>query len=500
MTRKDVYPRGDHRPPRSSRAVRRQGARAAGLVAAAIAAFAAGCQEPQADVSKTAAGLRATATRRVEAPAPKPVGVLTVDRAIAEALAASPQLAQMASRVDAAAEQVKMAEAAFYPRLILSNDYTRTDNPVYAMMAIINQQRLDPSINFNDPGVQSNLSTQLQAQWSVFDGGRSYYNQQAAGRQELGARASLAAERNQLVAMVSQVYYQWLQARTFITVAEQALNSACTNEQLAEARVAAQISLESDLLRLKAARAEAEGQLLSAQGSASKLQAALERLLVRHIGAEEVPAMDLTPEQPKIASTDPNALVPKALAQRPEIEAAAAMIAAAADQVKAAKAGFLPSVVVHGQVQWDREDLRGTEDSWLAGVSVPWPLFEGGATQARLRQARANLHEMQARGEQVALDIALEVHQAALGAREAQQRVEIARQQLDFARQSHQDVRTQFQNQTATVEALLQSEVAWQRAEAGYAAAAYEAKVAQAMLRRALGEFAGAELRGNPQL
>ncbi len=37
---------------------------------------------------------------------------------------------------------------------------------------------------------------------------------------------------------------------------------------------------------------------------------------------------------------------------------------------------------------------------------------------------------------------------------------------------------------------LLQSEVAWQKAEAGYAAATYDAKVAQAMLRRALGQFA----------
>lgn len=468
-----------------------------GLVVGSIVVFAAGCHEPQAEVSRTAAGLRAAVTRRVEAPAPRPQGVLTVDRAIAEALVASPQLAQMESRIAAAAEQVRMAQAAFYPRLVLANDYTRTDNPVYAMMAIINQRRMEPTINFNDPGVQSNLSTQLQAQWSVFDGGRSYYNQQAAGRQELGARAGLAAERNQLVATVSQIYYQWLQARTFITVAEQALNSARTNEQLAQARVDAQVSLESDLLRIKAARAEAEGQLLSAQSSASKLQAALERLLVRHIGPEEVPAVNLEPDQPRISSMDPNVLAPKALAQRPEIEAAAAMIAASADQVKAAKAGRLPSVLVHGQLQWDREDLGSGEDSWLAGVSVPWPLFEGGATQAKIRQARANLREMQARGEQVALDIALDVHQAALGCREAQQRVEIARQQLDFARQSHQDVRTQYQNQTATVEALLQSEVAWQRAEAGYAAAAYDAKVAQAVLRRALGEFANG---GSPVL
>jgi outer membrane protein TolC len=97
---------------------------------------------------------------------------------------------------------------------------------------------------------------------------------------------------------------------------------------------------------------------------------------------------------------------------------------------------------------------------------------------------------MQARGKQMALDIALDVYQAALSAKEAQQRVEIARRQLDFTRQSHQDVRSQFQNQAAPVEALLQAEVAWQRAEAGYAAAVYDAKVVQAMLRRALGQFA----------
>ncbi len=461
-----------------------------GPLVAALMIVGAGCHGPQAEISSTAARLRTTVTKQVQAPAPQPLGVLTVDRAIAEALAASPQLDQMANRVAAAREQVKLAEAAFYPRLVLSSDYTRTDNPVYAMMAIINQRRLDPATNFNDPGAQTNLSTQLQAQWSVFDGGRSYYSHQAASSQELGAKAALAAERNQLVATVSQVYYQWLQARTFIAVAQQALNSARTNEQLAQVRVDNQVSLESDLLRLKAARAEAEGQLLSAQSSASKLQAALERLLVRHIGAEEVPATDLNPDQPETAPADPNALVAQALEQRPEIEAAAAMITAAADQVQAAKGTFLPSVLVHGQLQWDSQDLRDAQNSWLVGVSAAWPLFEGGATQAKLRQARAALREMQARGKQMALDIALDVYQAALGAKEAQQRVEIARRQLDFTRQSHQDMRTQFQNQTAAVEGLLQSEVAWQRAEAGYAAATYDAKVAQAVLRRALGQFA----------
>ena len=74
----------------------------AGLLACVLVFTAAGCQGPQADVSSTAARLRTSVTKRAATPAPQPPGVLTVDRAIAEALAASPQLAQMASRVAAA--------------------------------------------------------------------------------------------------------------------------------------------------------------------------------------------------------------------------------------------------------------------------------------------------------------------------------------------------------------------------------------------------------------
>mgnify|MGYP002261606058 CR=1 FL=1 len=46
-------------------------------------------------------------------------------------------------------------------------------------------------------------------------------------------------------------------------------------------------------------------------------------------------------------------------------------------------------------------------------------LFEGGLTSARVQAARARLREAQARGRQLALDIALEVRQAALDLTEA---------------------------------------------------------------------------------
>ena len=86
-------------------------------------------------------------------------GPLTMDRAVEEALKASPELAQVRQRMAAAGEQVRQAESAFYPRLAMVEDYNSTNNPVYALMNIINQRRFSPTIDFNNPGIQQNYSS-----------------------------------------------------------------------------------------------------------------------------------------------------------------------------------------------------------------------------------------------------------------------------------------------------------------------------------------------------
>ena len=47
-------------------------------------------------------------------------GPLTAERAVEEALQASPELEQMRQRMRAAAEQVRQVEATFYPRLVIA--------------------------------------------------------------------------------------------------------------------------------------------------------------------------------------------------------------------------------------------------------------------------------------------------------------------------------------------------------------------------------------------
>jgi outer membrane protein TolC len=421
-----------------------------------------------------------------------PSGPLTVERAIEDALSASPELGQIHRRMDAAAEQVRQAEAAFYPRVVFVEEFSITDNPVFAFMQLLNQRRLTFAMDFNNPGIHQNVASRVQGEWSLFEGGARLNSRSAAMHQRESIAAELMAARNRLVATVMETYYRWLQALGFIGVADQALDSARTSERLGEARVRAEAALPSELFRLKARTAEAQANCVTARTGARRLQAGLERLMARSISPREIPdpALPAKGETPGSAPQETGSLVEQALEQRPELTAVRDMILAARDRVRAARGELLPRIGARAQYEWDSEDLRGGGQSWLVGIQATWNLFQGGLTLSRIREADARRREMEARGEQLALDIALEVHQAALGVQEAAAKILVAAERREWARRGLEEVRNLYANQVVGVDSLLQAEVDWNRAEVSHTAALFDGKIAQTALRQALGEFA----------
>jgi outer membrane protein TolC len=166
------------------------------------------------------------------------------------------------------------------------------------------------------------------------------------------------------------------------------------------------------------------------------------------------------------------------------------LVDASAQRVRSARGGFLPRVGATGAYQWNTEKWEDVPNSWLLGVQATWPLFEGGLTLSRMREAEARLREMEARGKQVALDIALEVQQAALAVHEAAEKIRVMSERRAYAEEALGEVRRHYERQVVTVDALLQAELAWSQAEVAYMASLFEGRIAQAYLRRSLGDFA----------
>ena len=109
---------------------------------------------------------------------------------------------------------------------------------------------------------------------------------------------------------------------------------------------------------------------------------------------------------------------------------------------------------------------------------------------SRIREARNHLEEIEARGKEVALDIALEVNQAALAVQEATEKMKVAEERKQWAEKALEEVRNLYRKEVVGVDSLLQAEVAWNQAEVSYTAALFEVRISQALLKQSLGDFA----------
>lgn len=419
-------------------------------------------------------------------------GPLTLERAIKEALSVSPELHQIRERLASAWEQVRQAEAQFYPRLIFSQEFSITDNPVFAFMQMLHQRKLSFATDFNDPPVHQGVTSRIQGEWSLFEGGGRIYRRRAFLNSVESVSSELLAAKNRLVATVVEAYLRWLQSLAFLEVAQRAVALARVDQELGEARVRAETALPSEVLRLKARTAEAEANEVSAKASARRLQAALERLLARPLQPHEIPSYkDVTGDDkvpPQVG--DPEELIEKALAQRPELQAVRYLAAAAMERVKEARSELLPKVGARAWYAWDSEGLKGGGQSWLASFQATLPLFQGGLTLSRIREAASRLREIQARGQQVALDVALEVHQALASLQEAKGKTLLASRRREYAQKALDETRAQYRMEVVTVDALLNAELEWNRAEVSYAASLFEERIAYYALMQALGELA----------
>ena len=111
-----------------------------------------------------ALGLSAPAVAQQEEP-------LSLQQAVAIALAHNPQHKAALAETHAAKADVKDAQSFFFPRITLSEAATRSNDPVYVFGTRLRQSRFtaaDFALNqLNNPEPIGNFATRLGTQWNV---------------------------------------------------------------------------------------------------------------------------------------------------------------------------------------------------------------------------------------------------------------------------------------------------------------------------------------------
>jgi outer membrane protein TolC len=402
----------------------------------------------------------------------------TLERALEQALNQNPDARLARQRIAAAQAGLEQANAAFWPRLQFQSSYTRTDNPMMVFGSILNQ-RAYPSagLNFNDVPEVDDLNTRGLVTVPLYGGGKIKAGRETAKANSEAARQENEAVRNALGFEVSRGFYSVLKTRQFIRAAEAAVNSFEASLGTARKRLEGGTLLKSEVLDIEVRLAQAREDLVRARNANALAGRALRNLL----GIEEG-GFEVAESAPRVTAPDSGDF-----SRRAELAAARQRERAAQEQVRGAQSGYLPRVSAFGSLDYDygwRFESGG--GSYTAGALVQWDLWDGKLTRAKVREARANLESAREEQRKLRLALDLEVEQARLDLKAANERLAVTGQAVAQASESAGLTRARFEQGAALSTQLIDSETALVAARVRRAEAEADQQIAIAALRKAL--------------
>ena len=401
----------------------------------------------------------------------------TLERALEFALGGNPDARLAQQRIVAAQAGLEQANAAFWPRLQLQSSYTRTDNPMMAFGSILNQRDLSSSMDFNNVPDVDDYNVKSLLTVPLYTGGKSMAGHKAAKAGVEAARHDNEAVRNMLGYEVVRAFHTVLKTRRFIEAAEGSVKAFEKNLAIAKRRADAGAMLKSEVLDFEVRLAQAREELIRARNA----NALALRTLRNLIGVES--------GEFSVADRAPAGVAPNTgdFSGRAELASSRHRERAAEEQVRAARSGYLPRVSAFGSADYDygwRMSHGG--GSYTAGLMLQWDLWDGHLTRGKVREARSNVESAREQQRKIRLAIELEVEQAQLELKTADERLAVTGQVVTQAAESASLTRSRFEQGLALATQLIDAETALTMARVRRAEAETDRQIAIAALRKAL--------------
>jgi outer membrane protein TolC len=407
---------------------------------------------------------------------------LTLEEALERADQASPRLAELRARVDAAAAVQSGEAAAARPAIAALGGYTRTNHVDPFALAMPNG-----TLQVIYPDVPDNYRARLDLQWPIFTAGRTQALRRAAAGERDAANFDVATARAELRLETTRAFWALVTGRQAEDVLARALESADAHVAELRARLQQGLIPPNDLQSAEAQRSRERVLAIEARSRRAIAEADLRRLIGEDSQQRIEPLAVLDPAT--IAS------VPgRAEGQRPERQAVASRILAAREREQAAAAGALPQIGVGGGFEYARPNPRifprldAWRDSWDVSVNVSWSLWDGGRRRADQAEAAAATRGLLARSTALDRDLAFEVELRRLEVEAALDAIPAADEGLRAAAEARRVVGERFNAGVATSTEVLDAQTALLQAELDRTRALAAAQLAIARLDRALGQ------------
>jgi len=355
---------------------------------------------------------------------------LSLPQAVALALVDNPDFVLARHRQQSAAISVEATRGRYLPSL--QGSVGASENY---------QHQTAPGV----PDQQQNADLQLTASINLFNGFADQAALDASRQQLQAADADLLRQRQILTFTVASRFITVLSDDELVQVAAQNLKNQQDLEQQIEAFQRAGVRSVTDLYQQQAATAQAEFNLVDARRNlqVAKLQ------LLQTLGRTPPTTIEVLPPgtqafSAELENLDPGRIYAESLASRPDLLAQQRQIDAARQQIRVARAGYLPSLDLqatggtgyssagNGSFSGQLDDNRGAS----LGLKLSIPIFDRDQTRTNVAQAQLSVADAATTLHKLQQQIGLEVGQALADYQRARQQLFAVGRQLDYARQA----------------------------------------------------------------
>lgn len=406
--------------------------------------------------------------------------ILTVRDAISRSLEKNHLVKAAGHNVAAARQALVVAYSGYYPAVSIEETLSASNAPSQAFMMKLDQGRFSQDDfkigSLNHPPTWHDFKTALTVQQPIYVPSLSPLARMASKETEKN-ELGLELIRQDTAFQVFGLYLNVQRTEAQLKAADKAMTDARENMRLATVRTASGVGLKSDELRARTHLALIDQQHITARNNLVLAQLRL----ALSIGLPEDQPIEVSGELEHVRVPLSNeGAVGLALAKRADLKRSMVEIEKSEVAVKLANSDYLPSLGAFASYQLNSKNapFASDNDSWLAGVTLKWQLFDGFHRSGERGRAVANRSAAQEMLENRISDVRYQLKESQLRCEEAGKRLEVARHALTDAEEAVRLISRRFENALATMLELLDAQTVLDQArsnlvdsEANYALA-----------------------------
>lgn len=302
-----------------------------------------------------------------------------------------------------------------------------------------------------------------------------------------GKGAALEAQYQTSKLQAAKDYYGLIMNRNKVDIAQQSVRDYDAHLTNVNQQYAVGIVAKSDVLASKTSLAEAQTNLVSTKNAADIAESTLNK----YIGLPVATKVETADRELGYAPYNVTLEQARAYAMlhRAELVEAAMAVKQAEENVNKAKAGHLPSVDGSLSKSWGGDSWSGTGDSnsWTIGAGVTWSVWDGGATNESIKVQKANLEAAKEANLEQIDAVALQVHQAYLDMKAAEQTINSTRVAVEQGQENFRIATLRYRAGVGINLDVLDAETKLSTARNNYVDALYNYNIAVATLEQAMG-------------